>query len=34
MKIYVCNVKKRPQAKCPQKFEMSVCGEYVHNIYV
>ena len=25
---------KRPQAMCPLTFEMSVCGEYVYNIYV
>ena len=25
---------KRPQAKCLQKFEMSICGEYVYNMYV
>ena len=23
---------KRPQAKCPPTFEMSICGEYVYNI--
>ena len=25
---------KRLQAKCPQMCEMSVCGEYVYNMYV
>ena len=25
---------KRPQAKCPPTFEMSICGDYVYNIYV
>ena len=25
---------KRPQAKCPLMCEMSVCGEYVYNMYV
>ena len=25
---------KRPQAKCPPTCEMSVCGEYVYNMYV
>ena len=25
---------KRPQAKCPPTFEVSVCGEYVYNIYI
>ena len=25
---------KRPQAKCPPTCEMSVCGEYVCNMYV
>ena len=29
-----CEQDKRPQAKCPQMFEMSICGEYVYNIYV
>ena len=26
--------KKRQQAKCPPTFEMTVCGEYVYNMYV
>ena len=25
---------KRPQARCPPTCEMSVCGEYVYNVYV
>ena len=25
---------KRPQAKCSPTCEMSVCGEYVYNMYV
>ena len=25
---------KRSQAKCPPTCEMSVCGEYVYNMYV
>ena len=25
---------KRPQAKCLQKFEMSICGEYIYNMNV
>ena len=25
---------KRPQAKCPPTVEMSMCGEYVYDMYV
>ena len=28
------NKNKRPQAKCPPTFEISVCGECVYNMYV
>ena len=28
------NKTKRPQARCPPIYEMSVCGDYVYNKYV
>ena len=39
---YLCSIdiacrnsaNKRPQAKCPRTFEMSVCGDHVNNISV
>ena len=29
-----CKIDKRPEAKCPPTFEMSIYDEYGYNIYV
>ena len=32
--VRIQNLNKRPEAKCPPTCEMSVCGQYVYNMYV
>ena len=34
LSINKLSINTRPQAKCPPTCEMSVCGEYVYNMYV